>query len=209
MSDQVLLHTTARCEIYAEHQRRLEAIRDEAGIEEEVGRFARLAALFRLILEPEQEEDHEVARRLRRLNDWGAITVRPLLLHLLQRRSEGSATSAEVASAMQYVESFLVRRLLIGRATTGLNRILMAAVTEMPKDMPVDDAVRRYLSAGRKYYATETEMHAGIGSVPFYLNGRPHQRSLGLTSHHANRPILIEGDPLPVHLRKSRTVKAA
>gem|GEM_PF-2373042 len=32
---------------------------------------------------------------------------------------------------------------------------------------------------------------------------------LGRTSHHANRPILIEGDPLPVHLRRSRARKAA
>jgi hypothetical protein len=32
---------------------------------------------------------------------------------------------------------------------------------------------------------------------------------VGLTSHHANRPILVEGDPLPVHLRRSRAVKAA
>jgi hypothetical protein len=29
------------------------------------------------------------------------------------------------------------------------------------------------------------------------------------TYRHANRPILIEGDPLPVHLSRSRIVKAA
>jgi hypothetical protein len=28
-----------------------------------------------------------------------------------------------------------------------------------------------------------------------------------LTSHHANRPIVIEGDPLPVRLRRSRAIK--
>lgn len=31
---------------------------------------------------------------------------------------------------------------------------------------------------------------------------------VGLTSHHANRTILIEGDPLPVNLRRSRAIKA-
>src|SRR6185437_9741162 len=30
---------------------------------------------------------------------------------------------------------------------------------------------------------------------------------VGLTSHHANRPILIEGDPLPVRLTRSRVTK--
>jgi hypothetical protein len=31
---------------------------------------------------------------------------------------------------------------------------------------------------------------------------------VGLRSHHANRPILIEGDPLPVRLRRSQAIKA-
>jgi alkylated DNA nucleotide flippase Atl1 len=167
-------------EIYAGQQKRLETIRNEAGIEEEVARFARLAAVFRLILDPVQEKDPEVARRLRRLNEWGATTVRPLVLHLLHRRDRGSASSGQVAQALQYVESFLVRRLLVGRATNGLNRILMAAVTEMPADVPVDEAVRRYLSTGRKSYAADAELQAGIRSIPFYLNGRPHQRALVL-----------------------------
>jgi hypothetical protein len=38
---------------------------------------------------------------------------------------------------------------------------------------------------------------------------RTMQQQVGLRYHHANRSILIEGDPLPVRLRRSRTVKAA
>jgi len=33
--------------------------------------------------------------------------------------------------------------------------------------------------------------------------------TVGRTSRHANRPILVEGDPLPVRLSRSRTIKAA
>jgi len=32
---------------------------------------------------------------------------------------------------------------------------------------------------------------------------------VGLTSHHANQMILIEGEPLQVRLRRSRAVKVA
>lgn len=149
--------------------------------------------MFRLILNPEREGEPEVSRRLRRLNEWGTTTVRPLLLHLLQRRADGSASSAQIAKAMQYIESFLVRRLLIGRATASLNRILMGAVTEMSADSPVHEAVWRYLSTGRKYYATDTEVASGIKSIPFYLNGRPYQRSLILRwleeSYHSKEPV--------------------
>ena len=50
----------------------------------------------------------------------------PLLLHLLDRRDQGSASSDEIARAMLYVESFFVRRLVIGRATANINRILLS-----------------------------------------------------------------------------------
>ena len=183
-------------EIYSAQQKRLEKIRDEAGIEAEIARFARLAALFRLILNPEREHDAEVSRRIRRLSEWGTTTVRPLLLYLLQRRADGSASSVQVARAMQYIESFLVRRLFIGRATTGLNRVLMGAVTELPGDATVDDAVQGYLSTGRKYYASDAEMSAGIKSIPFYLNGRPYQRSLILRwleeSYDSKEPVGVD-----------------
>ena len=36
-----------------------------------------------------------------------------------------------------------------------------------------------------------------------------HRQPVGLTPHHANPPILIEGDLLPVRLPRSRTPKAA
>lgn len=168
-------------EIYADHQKRLARIRDEAGIEAEVSRLAQLATLFKSILEPEREPDPEVSRRLARLNLWGANTVRPLVLHLLDRRDKCTATSAQVAAALHYIEAFVVRRLLIGRATSNLNRILLGAVTEMPADVDVDVAVRQYLSSGRKYYATDQELSHGIRSLPFYLNGRATQRKLVLS----------------------------
>ena len=43
-----------------------------------------------------------------------------------------------------------------------------------------------------------------IGSTYTQVSG-----SVGLTSHHANRPILIEGDPLPVSLRRSRAIRGS
>lgn len=178
-----LVHTNPRAkqtDIYSEHQKRLERITAEAGIEQEVARLARLAALLKIIVAPRSEAHPEVARRLGRLNAWGTTTVYPLVLHLLDRREKGTATSEQVASALAYVESYLVRRLIIGRATAGLNRVLLSAVTEMSGDLQVDDAVRLYLSSGRKHFATDADLSAGVRTIPFYLNGRPNQRALVL-----------------------------
>ncbi|MEV4056768.1 DUF262 domain-containing protein [Amycolatopsis sp. NPDC049688] len=165
---------------YARQQRRLESMRTEEEIEQEVARFSRLGELLRTIHDPSLEADPSVRRRLARLRDWGTTTVYPVLLHLLDRRDHGSADSEQIARAMLYLESYFVRRLLIGRATASINRVLLSIVTEMDGDLPVDQALHQYLSTGRKYYATDQDLRAAIRSIPYYLNGRPQQRSLVL-----------------------------
>ncbi|WP_158854054.1 GmrSD restriction endonuclease domain-containing protein [Saccharothrix deserti] len=165
---------------YTGQQRRLDRMRTEDEIEQEVVRLSRLGELLRTILDPSREQDPAVRHRLTRLGAWGTTTVYPVLLHLLDRRDGGTADSAQIATAMLYLESYFVRRLLIGRATAGINRALLSVVTEMDANAPVDEAIRRYLSAGRKHYASDREIRAAVRSVPYYLNGRPHQRTLVL-----------------------------
>ncbi|MGC4768898.1 GmrSD restriction endonuclease domain-containing protein [Micromonospora sp. DT44] len=181
---------------YSTQQERLEKLRTEADVEAEVQRFSRLGALLRVILHPGEEQDPGVRRRLERLSAWGTTTVYPLLLHLLDRRDQGTATSEQIASAMLYLESFFVRRLLIGRSTMNINRILLAVVTEMDRDLPVHEAVRRYLSTGRKHWATDASLRALVRTIPFYLNGRASQRSLVLRwleeSYDNKEPVALE-----------------
>jgi alkylated DNA nucleotide flippase Atl1 len=167
-------------EIYAGQQARLDKLETEQEVEAEVARFADLAMLLATILDPSRERDQQVRRRLQRLNSWGTTTVYPVLLHLFERRAKETATSEQIATAMLYIESFFVRRLLIGRATANINRILLSVVTEMDENQPVDEAVRVFLSTGRKYYASDDEIRAGVATVPYYLNGRPQQRALVL-----------------------------
>jgi alkylated DNA nucleotide flippase Atl1 len=194
-----LVHRDARAkqtETYAAQQQRLERL-DVAGIEDEVVRFARLGALLRTILTPGSEPDPEVRRRLERLDAWGTRTVYPLLLFLLDARDQGRADDAEVARAIAYVESYLVRRLLIGRATAGINRVLLAVVTEMKRDRPVDEAVRDYLSGGRRHWATDEDVRAGVRSGAFYWNGKAHQKALVLRwleeSYGSKEPVDFTG----------------
>jgi alkylated DNA nucleotide flippase Atl1 len=167
-------------ETYTSQQARLDRLTSEEDIEAEITRFVRLGGLLKTLLDPAREPDADVRLRLERLNAWGTTTVYPLLLHLLDRRDQGSASSEEIARAMLYVESFFVRRLVIGRATANVNRILLSVVTEMDRAKPVDEGVRSYLSAGRKYYASDTEISTAVSGIPFYLNGRPGQKALVL-----------------------------
>ncbi|MFW3171379.1 GmrSD restriction endonuclease domain-containing protein [Geodermatophilus sp. CPCC 206100] len=186
-----------QADTYAAQQQRLNKLHDERDIEAEVVRFRRLGGLLRVILDPTLEEHPGVRLRLERLKAWGTTTVYPLLLRLLDLRDRGEATSDQVAAAALYVESYLVRRLIVGRATQGLNRILLATVHEMPQDLPVEEAVRVYLSTGRKHYGSDADVAAAVATAPFYLTGRPNQRNLILRwleeSYESKEPVALGG----------------
>lgn len=167
-------------EIHAEQQKRLDRIATEAEIEAEIARFNKLGTLFQKILNPDAESSPQIRQRLQRVQAWGTTTSYPFLLYALELRDRGEASSDEIARAMLYLESFLVRRLIIGRATASLNRTLYSLVSELDKSRPVDQAIRAYLSTGRKHYATDSEIAAAMTTMPFYLNGRAIQRKLVL-----------------------------
>ncbi|WP_460477272.1 GmrSD restriction endonuclease domain-containing protein [Brachybacterium huguangmaarense] len=181
--------------IYADHVARLERVVTEQELVDELARFRKLGTLLGLILDPGTETDPDVRLRLTRLQAWGTTTVYPLLLHLLERRAKGASTSEQIAAAMLSVESFLVRRLLIGRATANINRTLLATTFEVRDEDDVAAAVHRYLSAGRKYFASDAEIRESLSTVPFYLNGRSNQRKLVLQWIEESYGSREPGDP--------------
>ena len=80
------------------------------------------------------------------------------------------------------LESYFVRRVVIGRATDNMNRVLLNAPQSMKEsDEPVDVALRRYLSGGGKHWATDDELRRVVGSKAFYNHGKAFQKTLILT----------------------------
>lgn len=174
-----LLHTKPQAkqtQTFAGQQARLEKLTTEDEIVTEIERIARLGHLYRLMLHPAEETDAAVRERLTRLAEWDSTTPAPLVLHLLVLRDRGDATSEQVARALLYIESLVVRRFLVGRATQGLNRLFPAAVQELDASLPVDEALHRYLSEGRKHYATDDKLTEAVLTSPLYTTGRAAQR---------------------------------
>lgn len=166
---------------FAAQQARLDRIPTEDGIAEEVERLARLGDLYRLMLDPTAESDPAVRVRLERLAEWDSTTPAPLVLHLLLLRDRGEATSEQVSRALLSIESMLVRRFLVGRATQGLNRVFAAAVQEIDASLPVDKALNLYLSVGRKHFATDDQLLDAVLTTQFYWVGRSAQRKVMMT----------------------------
>ncbi len=166
-------------ETYAGQQRRLDKLPLDQ-IEAEIRRIAGLGELLATILRPERESDPDIGLHLGRLGAWGTTTAYPVVLQLLQRRAAGTATGAEVARALTCLESFFIRRILIGRATTGINRAMLQAIPAIADAPAVDVALRDHLSRGRKYFATDAQLRDVVRTVPFYWQGRSQQRKLVL-----------------------------
>ena len=170
-----------KTQTFAGQQARIDRLTSEEAVVAEVERIARLGNLYRLMLHPDEETDPAVRERLTRLAEWDSTTPAPLVLHLLVLRDRGEATSEQVAQALLYTESLLVRRFLVGRATQGLNRLFPAAVQELDASLPVDEALHRYLSEGRKHYATDDQLTDAIASSPLFVTGRASHRKIMLT----------------------------
>jgi alkylated DNA nucleotide flippase Atl1 len=170
--------TVKQTDIYSRQQTLLDRIPDEERIEAEVVRFADLGQQLAVILDPTLEPDVAVRKGLARLNQWGTTTVYPVLLQMLDRRKNGTTTNVELADAMRHLESFLVRRIVVGQASGNINRILLRAVSHIRDSVNVDDSLYSYLASGRRTLPTDIEVRAAVRAVPFYWNGRTNQRTL-------------------------------
>lgn len=163
---------------YVGQQKRLSTLETPREVEAEVARIAELGDVLAKILDPSREDNPEIRRRLERIKAWGSATAYPVVMHILARKATGTATPEQVASALTYLESYFVRRIVIGRATAGLNRSLLQAVGAITDAEDVGLALRRYLSTGRKHFASNTQVRDAVGTVAFYWQGRSAQKKL-------------------------------
>lgn len=173
--------TITQRQTYVEQQKKLHKV-STAGLKKAIDEVVQAGTLWDRILRPEGEPSKPVRNRLERLKEWKTTTVWPVLMFLLEQRDRGAATSAEVARAMRYLESYFVRRVVIGRATDNMNRVLLAAPQSMREsDDPVDLALRRYLSGENKHWATDEELRREVGTKAFYNHGKAFQKTLILS----------------------------
>jgi uncharacterized protein with ParB-like and HNH nuclease domain len=163
-------------EIYRAQQERLGRLDEESALEAEIAELARRSRHLERILHPSRKKDQALAAALHRLKAWGAATAYPLVMHLLDLHERGVTSAERVVTALGYVESFLVRRMLCQIPTNNLNRVFNAAPPAIGEKTEVDTAVRSYLSGRRRYWPSDAELRRSFRSRPFYWVGRWPQR---------------------------------
>jgi alkylated DNA nucleotide flippase Atl1 len=161
-------------DIYAAQQERLARLSAD-DVLNEVKRFSRLSGLLEIIRKPSLEQDPAVRYRIERQVEWGFSSANPLILRLLDLREQEAATSQQVSDALGILESYLVRRLIIGASPNALSRILLRAAQDLGAG-PVHTELLRYFSVGRKFFATDAQVTEAVVSKPFFYLGRTAQQ---------------------------------
>ncbi|MCA1703894.1 MAG: DUF262 domain-containing protein, partial [Actinobacteria bacterium] len=163
--------------IYRSQQLRLKPLKDETDIERWVAELHHKARMFKRVLDPQTESAPAMRRALDRLNRWGAAVVHPICLHVLLAREAGQLTATDAAAALRVVESYLVRRMIVGLPTNNLNRIMMSLVKDLGEESPTASAIKTVLSGPRKKFPTDQHVKDAVLVNNFYWMGRGPQRT--------------------------------
>ncbi len=166
-------------DIYSAQQERMDKLTADE-VFDEVRRFSGLSKILQVMRDPSRDKvfGSEISRRLKRLSAWGTGTADPLILWLLSRAAGKEIGLDEVERCLAILESFFVRRLLVGATSSGLSRIMLRAPSDMRSDVPVAEALALYLSTGRKFYASDEQIREAALTKPLYFMGGPHQKKL-------------------------------
>jgi alkylated DNA nucleotide flippase Atl1 len=169
--------------VYRTHREQL-AAETSGGIEAKVKSLHRRGRYYGAFLRPQEPEPASAlgltqAERshLAFLRAWGAGTTYPFFLHLYDLLAAGQVTHEESSACLGMVESFLVRRHLVAVPTNVLNRLFIQLINALPESEPIAESLHRELSRDERWPDDE-ELLEGIRTVPFYTQGRGHQRKL-------------------------------
>jgi alkylated DNA nucleotide flippase Atl1 len=166
--------------IYRSQQLRLDPLKDETAIEQWVTELHHKARMFKRVLEPQTESAPALCRALDRLNRWGTAVVHPICLHVLLAHDAGQLTASDAAAALRVVESYLVRRMIVGLPTNNLNRIMMSLVKDLGQACPTASSITAVLSGPRKRFPTDRHVKDAVLVNNFYWTGRGPQRTFVL-----------------------------
>ena len=138
------------------------------------------AERWQRLIDPTQEPDPAIRRRLHRINTWRGRTLYPFLLNVYRAYDADDVSAEDVEAIFALCEGFMVRRYFCGVPTNQLNRLFLRLWQQLPDDLPVVDAVRTTLSEPGRRWPTDQAFAHAVEAFPFYDNGKPAQRQLVL-----------------------------
>ncbi|HMG05776.1 MAG TPA: DUF262 domain-containing protein [Chthoniobacterales bacterium] len=173
--------------VYARFRDRAEKDFGDAGsFEQELSVISRFASFYDQLLRPAKIADEEIARKLHRLNSLETLTSYPFMLRVFQFYHEGVLTRAEIVSAVDVIENYMVRRYLAGEPQSYLNRMFPALWSEVR----VEKLVESLKSAlGQRNYPTNARLLRSLETRKLYDKSEQNRRRTTLVLESVNRRL--------------------
>ena len=184
-------------DIYQVWRRNLEHL-DSQGVADKLRDLSGYAHFYKRLIDPENEPDTILREQLERLNRWGGQTMYPFALWLYEGADGRSVDRTSLAKVLQFIESYLVRRLFCDIETAGLNRFFMELTQQIPPG-DIVQATRQALSQPtlRRRWPDDEEFTKGLLTYPLYEGSRAEQRRLVIETFETDRqhkePVELHG----------------
>jgi hypothetical protein len=107
-----------------------------------------------------------LSEQLRRLHDLGSPTVvYPYLLQAVTKAVDGEESQESVSASLSVIESFLVRRALVGLEPTGLHAVFKTLWDDAGSD---SKAVRDHLNTATIAFPSDRDFEEAVMSAPLF-----------------------------------------
>ena len=143
-----------------------------------------------------QEPDPDLKRRFDRINTLGVRPARPLLMCLYTLMDEHKLTKDEFGESCDMVESFLFRRMAVGKSTQGLNKMFAGMYRKLDDADNPQECLTALLLAPEKgstgYFPDDGEFADALATHDIYngfKRGRLYLLECLENSYHPKEPV--------------------
>ncbi|QFP75035.1 DUF262 and DUF1524 domain-containing protein [Deinococcus sp. AJ005] len=134
--------------------------------------IAQIAQHFMRIIQPFKEANPVVRLALEDLGALRLQVIQPFVLELLEDRQKGLLDHAGLTRALRLLESFLMRRAVVGERTAPLNRFFATLGRDLPKHedylRSLERALVRFQDSDRDGFPSDEVFRAALQEVPIY-----------------------------------------
>lgn len=119
-------------DIYTASKVEFEKLKDVDDVRKKLGEMKSSALAYGKFLNPADEDNEQVAKRLASIQELDSTVFYPLLIRFYAAREQGALSVDDLVNCLDMLESFYVRRLVCGVPTNGLNKLTVELCQGFP-----------------------------------------------------------------------------
>jgi len=149
--------------IYSSFKERFELIKTMEETEAEISELSKHSTYYQKFLYPEKEPASEVRTRLEAFESLDMSSHYPILLKIYAAWDEGLASESEVIKCLDYLESYLVRRAVVGLPNNAVDLLFIQVAGAVDPANLANSIFERLMAAtGRTRWPSDPEFEQAI-----------------------------------------------